>query len=280
MTLLQTIKQKQEFSALPDTYVTEKISDYFSTHPNIHKALETNGYNEKSKPYKQAVKEIRAGMREIYGVFQQASTEKRAALLDAYFEAKGRGEKLKILDKLLASHQSTKERKEHYKEVYEQIFLFPPTHILDLGCGLNPLAYDWLPGQPSYTACDLAPKDMGLLNTFFAGKGIDGEAFALDLLNPEARQRLQELAADTALLFKLIDTLETQERNVSKHIIKRLLANPHIKQIIISFPLQSIGGRTFRQGGKDNWFSKFLDEEEVTWDRLDITGEEFYRISL
>lgn len=279
MTLTDSIKQKKEFSGLPDAFVNEHIDAYFKSRPQAKKQLEAQGYNEKSQAYKQAVKEVRAQLREIYGVFQQAGTEKRRRLLENYLAAKGRGEQLKQLDKLLQSHQSTKERKDHYKEIYENIFPKQPEHILDLGCGFNPLAYQWLPGSSTYSCCDLSPSDMDLINKFFSAKGIDGEAFALDLLDAEARKRLQNIPADTALMLKLIDTLETQERNVTKTIITELQAHQTIKHIIASFPLQSIGGRHFRQGGKENWFSKFLATTGCAWERQEIAGEEFYIIS-
>ena len=211
------------------------------------------------------------------GVFQKASGEKRKAILEDYFSARGRGAKLKALDKLLMSHQSTKERKNHYQDIYKQLFQHDkPQHIIDLGCGLNPMAYGWLPNKPRYDCCDLSEQDMALIQEFFAHEGIDGNASACDLLKPATRKKLAATKADTALLLKLIDTLESQERNVTKDLITTLIQNSNIRRIIISFPQKSIGGRTFRKGNQENWFTRFLTEKSIGYDRAEGGDEEFY----
>ncbi|MBD3209408.1 hypothetical protein GF367_03230 [Candidatus Woesearchaeota archaeon] len=277
--LVKSIKEKKEFSALPDAFVKEKTVAYLVEHKQRAERLEHNQYNEKSKEYKTAVKEMRASLREIHGVFQKATDRKRKKLLAQYWAAKGRGEKRKALDKLLQSHQSTNERRNHYASLYKELFTNEePQHILDLGCGLNPLAYDWLPNRPAYTCCDISREETALINAFFAKKHVDGKASTCNLLRPETRKRLVTSPADTVLLFKMVDTLEAQERNSSKALITGMLQNKNIKRIIISFATKSIGGRTFRTGNQDNWFTEFLRQQRLGWHVTTTSNEEFYDV--
>lgn len=281
-TLIRTIKEKKELSGLGDKFINEKVKAYFVNHPQAEKKLIENEYNKKSKIYKEVVKEIRAQLREAYGLFQTVSIQKRRKLFEAYQQAKGRGEKIKALDGLLASHQSTKERKDNYKEYYETIVqaIGEPEHVIDLGCGYNPLSYRWLGCEPCYEASDIAQEDIDLLNEFFKGEDIDGQAYTLDLLNDQQRKkRLLETTADTVFMFKLIDTLEGQRRNITKSIIDELCENQSIKNIVATFPLRSVGGKSMREGGKDNWFSRYIDDKDLDWQRTIIGEEELYIIT-
>lgn len=276
--LIASIKQKKEFNALSDNFIAERVERYFSTHGKERKALEANDYNEKSAVYKQTVKDVRASLREIYGMFQATGTSQRRKLFERYTAAKGRGEKLQLLDQLLGSHQSTKERKEHFALFYQEILAITgePEHILDLGCGYNPLSYRWLRCTPHYTCCDIAEEDVALINDFFAEEEIDGEAFVLDLLDDEKRKQLAEIKADLVFILKLIDTLEGQRRNITKTIIRELWQNPSVHWIVATFPLRSIGGKAMRTGGKENWFTRFLTAEKCTWHVLAVGDEELY----
>lgn len=277
--LIKTIKEKKEFSALSEAFVKEKAEAYLNEHPREKAALEKNGYHERSKEFKAVVKGVRAGMREVYGVFQKESTEKRRRLLTAFIDAKGHGARLAALDRLLGSHQSTRERKHHYKELYARLFEERPARgVLDLGCGLNPLAYGWLPGSPTYECCDISEEDMALINEYFKGEGIEGRAWECDLLKPEAQAALSKTEADTVLMLKVVDTLESQRRDVTKGLIETLLGNTNVRRIIISFPQRSIGGRVFRKGNQENWFTRFLTEKEVSWERFELGDEEFYDV--
>lgn len=279
--LVAAVKDKKELRGLSDAFVAEKVSEYFSAHGKAKKLLEENGYNVKSAVFKQAVKEVRSGLRDAYGLFQNTSAQKRRKLFLEYVQAKGRGEKLRLLDALLASHQSTKERKDHYDEYYRKIFAATgkPSRILDLGCGYNPLSYRWLGCEPAYEASDIASADVELLEEFFVHEGVAGEAYVLDLLDDTARRtRLGSTTADVVFLLKLIDTLEGQRRDVTKTIIKELLCNKHVRWVVATFPLQSMSGKPMRAGGKESWFTRFLNKEGYAWQRMETGGEDVYLI--
>ena len=267
--VLAAIKDKKELREIDDTIVLRVCDEYFSTHAKELKALDV--WNPKAAISKKIIKEIRAHLRDIYGVFQKTSVEQRRKLFDKFLLAKGKGAELSALNKLLLSHQSTQERVSYYKEIFKQIFEITgkPDKILDLGCGFNPLAYQWLGCYPAYDACDISPQDMKLVQEFFDQTGITGHAFVADLITTPKLP-----AADVTFLFKLVDTLETQERNVTKKLLLSLMT----AWSVVSFPTVSIGGRGFREGGKENWFSRFLDEKGLKWSRFEVPGEEFYVI--
>jgi len=278
---IASIKDKKEFFGLDETFIRKKTEIYFQEHQKEYKLLEEKQWHKRNSTYKQCVKEIRALLREIHGVFVLEGHEKRERFLEKYKEAQGRGEKMKALDKLLACHQSTKERKEHYNAIYEKIGrrCEEIDWILDLGCGLNPLAYRWIGKDVQYTACDISEGEMDIIEEFFREKAIEGEAFTLDLLEKGKRQeKFKEIHADTVFLFKLIDTLESQKRDVSKEIIEELFEKESVKQIIVSFPLVSISGKKMREGGRENWFSLYLDHKGYPYEVFTEGGEEFWVI--
>lgn len=279
---IAAIKEKKEFHALSNDFVQEKVDEFFKRNPKNKVALEQNSFNKKSAIFKQSVKEIRANLRDVYGLFQTTSMEKRRQLFEEYKGARGRGAKRKVLNDLFASHQSTKERREHFAEFYKEIFTITgyPEYILDIGCGYNPLSYDWIKSRPYYEASDIAEEDINLLNDFFEHEDIDGEAYTLDLLNDAKRQEVfKETEADMVFILKLIDTLEGQRRNISKSIVTELFDNKHVRWVVATFPLKSVGGRVMRQGGKENWFSRFLDKNNFAWSRVEVASEDCYIIS-
>ncbi len=278
---IASIKDKKEFLGLDKAFVNKKARSYFNEHQKDYKLLEEKAWNHRNSTYKLSIKGIRALLREIHGVFVLEGPEKRTALLEEFKHAQGRGAQLKVLDKLLACHQSTKERKEYYPAIYHKIRhrCEDINWILDIGCGMNPLAYQWLGKNVHYTACDISQGEMDIINEFFNIKAIRGEAFALDVLErTKRREQFKDIQADTVFMFKVIDTLESQQRNVSKEIIDELFDKESLKQIIVSFPLVSLGGKKMREGGKENWFSRYLDEKNYAYELFTEGGEEFWVI--
>lgn len=274
--IISAIKDKKELRSLDDSYVENVLVKYFSQNKKLEKKLLEKELNPKSKEFKETIKEVRAKLREVYGVFQKEDAHKREELLHFYSLAKGKGEKLKQLDSLLRTHQSTYERVNAYPTLFKELFkdLDSVENILDLGCGFNPLAYRWLGCEPKYTASDISSQDMTLLQEFFDFEEIEGETKKCNLLNEEERTELFAGNWDVVFMFKLVDTLESQQRHISKKIITEL--REKCSCIIISFPMVSIGGRVFREGEKENWFSAFLRKEHITWRIHNIPGEEFW----
>ena len=173
----------------------------------------------------------------------------------------------------LEKHLSTRDRLSYYKEIYENIFKITgkPNSILDLGCGINPLSYQYLSCKPEYYACDIGKDYIGVINDYFNKNNIKGNAFIFDLINGDYNNLPK---ADVCFLFKVLESLELIKRDISKDIIKKLNCN----YIIVSFAKKALGGRiTIRKKGR-SWFRRILNKLDYKYEILDIGDEIFYVI--
>jgi 16S rRNA (guanine(1405)-N(7))-methyltransferase len=139
---------------------------------------------------------------------------------------------------IMRRHASTRERLPILERFYAETLatIAPPRTVLDLACGLGPLAIPWMPLAPgaTYHACDLYADLAGFLNEFFVLAGITGNATVCDLV-----QGAPAIPADLALALKLLPVLEQVDRAAPLRLIQQIQA-PHI---LVSFPAQSLGGR-------------------------------------
>jgi 16S rRNA (guanine(1405)-N(7))-methyltransferase len=172
-------------------------------------------------------------------------------------------------ERVMLHHASTRERLPILEAFYRTLFasLPPVTSVLDLACGLNPLAMPWMPlaAGAAYYACDLYGDQVDFLNQFFALAGVPGEAFVCDLVAGAPQQR-----ADVALALKLLPVLEQRAKGTALALLRAVNA-PHI---VVSFPTQSLGGRG--KGMAANyaaWFAALVAGEEWQVRRHDFAGE-------
>jgi 16S rRNA (guanine(1405)-N(7))-methyltransferase len=139
---------------------------------------------------------------------------------------------------IMGHHASTRERLPILVSFYRAIFaaLPPIGSVLDVGCGLNPLAIPWMPLAPgaTYSACDLYADMIDFLNSFFAIAGIAGQAQVCDLVSGPPRQ-----SADLALVLKTLPTLDQIARDAGRDLLRALDA----RYLLVSFPARSLGGR-------------------------------------
>lgn len=137
----------------------------------------------------------------------------------------------------MASHASTAERLPILPEFFQTCLasIAPLTSVLDLACGLNPLAAPWMPlaTECTYTACDIYQDMLAFVEAFFEHTGINGEALPCDLVGETPTQ-----TAQVAFLLKAIPCLE----QIDKDIGLPLLQGINAKHILVSFPARSLGG--------------------------------------
>ena len=135
-------------------------------------------------------------------------------------------------------HASTAERLQFIDAFYKESLqkLDPINSVLDLGCGLNPLAIPFLPLAAGFTyeATDVLIPMLDFLNAYFVKIGVQGWTSLLDLSTQIPSQEV-----DLAILLKLIPLLD----QIDKSIAPRLLQELKAKAILVSFPLKSLGGR-------------------------------------
>ncbi|MHC1772627.1 MAG: hypothetical protein AB9907_13035 [Flexilinea sp.] len=153
---------------------------------------------------------------------------------------------------LMKGHASTRERLPILNSFYEQIFSQLPTisSVLDLACGLNPLAIPWMPLNEgfSYEACDLYEDMVSLLNGFFDALRIRGSAKQINLLD-----NYPDSQAELTLLLKTIPCLEQIDKKAGKKILTQIKSD----FAVISFPAHSLSGRN--KGMPQNYESHFLE---------------------
>ncbi len=185
-----------------------------------------------------------------------------------YLETLYQSENVPIdLQKMMQNHASTRERLPILEEFYAVIFDQLPAigSIVDIACGLNPLAIPWMPFQEdvTYFAYDIYGDMMAFLGEFLQFMGVDGVAESRDVIGNPPTQ-----FADLILILKTFPCLE----QVDKQAAERLLDGLNGRYLLISYPARSLGGR--KKNMVANYtahFEKLADERN--WQ--DVIGFEF-----
>jgi 16S rRNA (guanine(1405)-N(7))-methyltransferase len=188
---------------------------------------------------KAAVKATKRRLHQIYGAFEgDLDAAAASRQLQAAYGTGQQGEIRAVCRQILALHSSTSERLPILDRFYAEIWAITgrPASILDLGCGLNPLALPWmdLPAETRYIALDIDATRVDFLNRFFSLAGLPSLARCQDLLT-----RPPADAADLALLLKMSPSLERQEPDATLRLMQQI-RTPHVA---VSFAVKSLGGR-------------------------------------
>ena len=143
-----------------------------------------------------------------------------------------------VCQTILAQHASTHERLPILKKFYDQIFDFTgkPDIILDLACGLNPLALPWmgLRATVQYHAYDLHQPRIKMITRFFELMGLAPLAEVRDiLLSPP------EIEAPVAFFFKEAHRFEQREHGCNAAFWQAL----RVRYLLVSLPTASLDGR-------------------------------------
>jgi 16S rRNA (guanine(1405)-N(7))-methyltransferase len=120
--------------------------------------------------------------------------------------------------------------------------LGPIRSVIDIACGLNPLALAWAPlsEDVEYHACDIYGDMMAFLDGYFAleathgRSNLRGHAEVRDVIASPPQQR-----ADLALILKAIPCLEQVDKTAGARLLRAMRAD----HLLISFPAHSLGGR-------------------------------------
>lgn len=201
---------------------------------------------------KAATKATKRRLHQIYGAFERDIDYEEAYRHLAAAYQTGTSEEIKAACRqVLGLHSSTRERLPILDRFYEAIFEITgqPSSVLDLGCGLNPLAWPWLGlARVRYLALDIDQTRVQFLNRYLALAGLEPLARCQDVLSQPPVD-----AADLALLLKLSPTLERQEAGATLRLIEEVRS----ACIVVSFAVTSLGGRG--KGMADQYQAQFLD---------------------
>jgi hypothetical protein len=187
----------------------------------------------------------------------------------------------KSADDVLKKHLSTRERYKHYEEIYSQILNNLPGKIsvVDLGAGVNGFSYDYFKKigfDVDYLAVEAIGQLVDLMQEYFEREKIPGKSYHGSLFDQEF---LKEIIAKTkkprvVFLFKVLDSLESVERNYSHRLIDFLFEKCGAERIVISFATRSMfARRKFYINRK--WLTDFLQEKYSITDDFDIGGERY-----
>jgi 16S rRNA (guanine(1405)-N(7))-methyltransferase len=174
-----------------------------------------------------------------------------------------------VAHRLLARHASTRERLPVLHRFYDAVFAHTgvPHALLDLACGLNPLALPWmgLEAGAAYYAYDIDTERIAFLNQFFALADVEGRAYCQDLICDPPEQQ-----ADVALLLKTATCLERQRRGSTLALLDWL----EVAYVVVTFPVKSLGRR--EKGMVEQYervFSDMLSERPWAVTQIDLPAE-------
>lgn len=203
---------------------------------------------------KAATKATKRRLHQAYGAFEHDLDEQAAIQrLEAAYRTGSPSQIRSGCAQVLGLHSSTRERlpilDRFYRAVFEVTSL--PSTLLDVGCGLNPLALPWmdLPAGARYVAFDIDADRVRFLNRYLSLAGSEPLARCQDALSHPPDD-----AADVALLLKMSPTLERQEPGATLRLMERLVA-PYV---VVSFAIRSLGGR-------DKGMAGHYQRQFLTW---------------
>ncbi len=119
-TLAAAIRKKKELQHLNEEFIHEHIQQHLNQHPKAAAFL-AGKYSHRSANYAQIIKEVRASLRKVYGLFRTQEQElKRKELVEELPNSPAHLQK--ISKAILDTHTSTRERLPFYEKLYANLF--------------------------------------------------------------------------------------------------------------------------------------------------------------
>ena len=268
--IIHDILAKKELSGIEHSFVEAILEKELRRDPKLAKRLDT--LSARSEAYKTLVKAVRAVLRRNVSLYEREGDPRhREALLDELRQSSP-AQHEEIIEHILSTHASTRERLPFYDAVYDKIFsiIGKPKAVLDIGCGLNPIAYP--DRDVTIIGVDVDRALCALVEQYFSIAGVEGECRIVDVKGLEQIKRLPK--ADVAFVFKLLELLEKGEgHKLSELLIKALPA----KWVIVSFPTMTSSGKPMR-APRRAWIELMLKRLGYAYTTFTIPNEIFYAI--
>jgi 16S rRNA (guanine(1405)-N(7))-methyltransferase len=204
------------------------------------------------RSFKEAVKTTKNKLHQVGGAYFEARLD-YPAMLAQLRQAADEPARLRAacLD-LMRRHASTRERLPILDEFYTTTLghLENIRVINDLACGLNPLAIPWLPFTSpfEYRAYDIYTDMMAFVAEVMALLGVNGRAQTGNLINQPPTEH-----TDLSLILKTLPVLEQVEKGAASRLLDAL----NSRYLLITFPVQSLGGRS--KGMVQTYEAQFMD---------------------
>jgi 16S rRNA (guanine(1405)-N(7))-methyltransferase len=240
-------------------------ANYRNISPDLIRRIGTRELAVRSN-LKEAIKATKTKLHQVAGAYVERTQYER------WFhdiEATSDPEALRVACRTaMAGHASSRERLGIIERFYNELFthLGNISSVLDLACGLNPLALPWMPLSISaYYACDLDAELIRFIDSFLKSRGVGGGAEVCDLLAGPP-----PVVTDVAFLFKTMPVLDQLQRDGGLEVLRSIAA----AQIVVSYPTRSLGGRG--KGFGQTYTEKFTamaQHEGWQYEQLEFPGE-------
>ena len=200
--------------------------------------------------WKAAVKATKNKLHQVGGAYQVTKINYAQALATLRETASSPTEFRDSCRQIMSWHISTRERLPILDTFFTEILQHVgPVHtVMDVACGLNPLAWPWMPfdDQVKYLAYDIYADAMQFIQDFMALLSINGRSEIRDVLqNPPTEP------VDLAFILKSLPCLEQLDKTAAATLLDAIQA----RYLLVSYPVTSLGGR--RKGMITNYDAQF-----------------------
>ena len=226
---------------------------------------------DRQKNLKAAIKATKNKLHQIGGAYWHRPPDYKDWLktLSSLYQSTDRQAFIDDCQEIAKHHASSQERLPILNQFYSEIFQrLPPIHsVLDIACGLNPLIIprELLAPDVQYFACDIYQDLINFLQEFLTLTGMAGGAACCNIL-----QTIPVKNVDLALVLKVLPCLEQLEKHSGMALLERIQA----PFIIVSFPMQSLGGKEKGMGSNyADWFTSCITEKDWEFESLQFPTE-------
>lgn len=239
---------------------------YGDTSEETIRELAAEALRRHKKP-KLALKSVRSQLHSIMAPYLgDPDYEAAKERLTAVFAANDPAQIKAACHDLLFTHLSTRERLPLLDTFYQEIFAVTgkPDSLLDVACGLNPLAFPWmdLPASTLFYAYDIHEPRIDFLNHYFRLQGLEPLAKLQDV----ALQFPQE-QADVALFLKEMPRFARNYGDLGRPLLEAL----QVRWLVVSFPAVSThGGRNLTSRYREFMFQLI---DGLPWQTTEILFE-------
>ena len=226
----------------------------------------------KRRKWKDAVRETRSRLHQIAGAYLDSIPPYCRWIAD--LRAAPDTETLHgELRRMMRAHASTRERLPILETFYVQTLApaRPIRSVVDIACGLNPLALPWMDVEAGarYHACDLYSDMMD-----FVGAALEVPFLSLQAhISTESRDLVSgppEIEADLALVLKFLPLLEQAGGISALNWLRKLKT----RWALVSFPTKTLGGRNVGMASSyEARFRETLDQGGWVAHRFIFPGE-------
>jgi 16S rRNA (guanine(1405)-N(7))-methyltransferase len=225
----------------------------------------------KGRSFKETVKAVRNKLHQVGGAYQDTPIPYARLLSELHALPSDPCDPAlqSFCRRVLLLHASTRERLPIVERFFsETLAALGPIHsVLDLACGLNPLALPWMPLAPgaAYYACDIYADLVAFVAEFLSHIRQPGAAGVCDLLQSPPPHPVH-----LAFALKTIPCLEQVDKQIGLRLLQQLEAD----YILVSYPAHSLGGRS--KGMAKNYaaaFQEMVASQPWPLQRFDFPGE-------